>query len=502
MIERQSEVTVEGFTAAVGESFASFDPADGAVIGTYPVHSAAEVGAAVRRAREAQASWADAGFDERRRVLTAWRSALLRRRGELEDLVHAENGKSRADATIEVIVAVQHIDWAAKHARKVLGPRRVASGPFMVNQAAWLEYRPLGVIGILGPWDFPVFGPVGTAAYALAGGNTVVLKHSEYTPGIGEWLAESFGRVAGDDRLFQTVTGADATGEALCRSGVNKISFTGSLPTARKVLAACAETLTPVLVDAGASDALLVDEDADLAAAADAAVWGAMSNAGQVCISVERAYVHERVYEAFADKVVAIAGNLKAGAGQPIGPITMPEQVEVVRQHIADAVERGGRALVGGLDGISERYIQPTVLVDVPEDALVVRAETFGPVLVISKVADMDEALAKTDATGFGLGGAVFARARGMDIARRMRSGMTSVNSVVAYAGVPALPYGGVGNSGFGRIHGPDGLREWTAAKAITRQRFSSPVRTTTFTRRPLDNRVLAALARVLYGRG
>ncbi|WP_433663906.1 aldehyde dehydrogenase family protein [Nocardia sp. CA-128927] len=502
MIDGQSGVSVEGFAAAVGETFASFNPATGAVIGTFPVNSAAEVGAAVRRAREAQTAWADTGFDERKKVLTSWRSSLIKRRAELEDLVHAENGKPHADATIEVIVAAQHIDWAAKHARKVLGPRRVASGPFMVNQSAWLEYRPLGVIGILGPWDFPVFGPVGTAAYALAGGNTLVLKHSEYTPRIGEWLAESFGRVAGDERLFQSVAVADETGEALCRSGVYKISFTGSLPTARKVLAACAETLTPVLVDAGASDALIVDEDADLAAAADAAVWGAMNNAGQVCISVERAYVHERVYDEFVDRTVEIIGNLKAGAGQPIGPITMPDQVAVVRQHITDALERGGRALTGGLDGIGERYIQPTILVDVPEDALVARAETFGPVLVIAKVADMDEALAKTNATGFGLGSAVFARANGLNLARRMRSGMTSVNSVVAYTGVPSLPYGGVGNSGFGRIHGPDGLREWTTAKAITRQRFSSPVRTTTFTRRPLDNRLLAAAARILYGRG
>ncbi|WP_069162426.1 aldehyde dehydrogenase family protein [Nocardia altamirensis] len=502
MIEKQSSVVDERFSARVGETFRSFDPATGAVIGTYPVHTAVEVNEVVQRSREAQPSWAEIGFGERKRILTSWRSALIKRRDEVVDLLHAENGKSLEDATIEVIVAAQHIDWAAKNARKVLGPRRTASGLFMMNQRATVEYQPLGVIGVLGPWDFPLFGPVGTAAYALAGGNTVVLKHSEYTPQVGEWLADSFRRVAGDDRLLHTITGADATGEALCRSGVDKISFTGSLPTARNVMSACAETLTPMLIDAGATDVMLVDEDADVAAAADAAVWGAMSNAGQVCISVERAYVHEQVYAAFVSKVVELVGTVKAGVGQPVGPITMPEQVAVVRRHLADAHERGSRALTGGLDGIGDRYIQPTVLVDVPEDALVIREETFGPVLVVTAVADMDEALAKTNATGFGLGGAVFARSRAMELARRMRSGMTSINSVVAYAGVPALPYGGVGRSGFGRIHGPDGLREWTAAKAITRQRFPSPVRTTTFTRRPVDNRMLATLARILYGRG
>lgn len=481
--------------------FESLNPATGAVIGAYPVGTAADVDAAVRRARTAATGWAAVGFKERRRVLAAWRSTIVERRDELMDLVNSENGKPRTDALIEIIAAAQHIDWAAKNARKVLGRRRVASGPIMLNQSAWLEYQPLGVIGVLGPWDFPVFGPIGTIAYALAGGNAAVLKHSEFTPAVGEWLADSFGRVSTDDALFQTVTGADTTGAALCRSGVDKISFTGSFVTAQKVMATCAETLTPILIDAGASDAMIVDADADVAAAADAAVWGAFNNAGQVCISVERAYVHERVYDDFVAHVVDLVGGLKAGAGQPIGPITMAEQVTVVRRHIAEALQRGGRALTGGLDTIDDRYIQPTVLVDVPEDALVVREETFGPVLVVAKVADMDEALRKTNAVRFCLGGAVFARARGIDIARRMRSGMTSVNSVATYAGVPALPYGGVGDSGFGRIHGPDGLREWTRAKAITRQRFASPVRTTTFTRRAIDDRILAGAARILFTR-
>jgi aldehyde dehydrogenase (NAD+) len=482
-------------------TFDSVNPATGEVVGTYPVTSAAEVERVVRQAREAAAGWAETGFDERRRVLLAWRSAIVRRREELVDLAHAENGKPRGDAMIEVILAASHIDWAAKHARKVLGPRRVPSGMMLLNQAARVEYLPLGVIGVLGPWDYPVFGPVGTVAYAVAGGNASVLKHSEYTPAIGEWLADSFRAAAGHDTLFQTVTGADSTGEALCRAGVDKISFTGSLVTAKKVMANCAETLTPVLIDAGATDAMVVDEDADLDAAADAAVWGGMSNAGQICISIERVYVHSTVYDAFVDKVVRIARELKAGPGELLGPITMPSQVDVLRRHITDALDRGGKALVGGLDAVGERYAQPTVLVDVPEDAEVIREETFGPVLTITRVPDMDDALRKVNGTGFGLGGTVYGRARGLELARRMRSGMTSVNSVATYAGVPGLPYGGVGDSGFGRIHGPDGLREWTRAKAITRQRFAMPVRSTTFRRRGVDDRVLAGLARVLFGR-
>jgi acyl-CoA reductase-like NAD-dependent aldehyde dehydrogenase len=485
----------------VGATFESHDPATGDVIGTYPVDSADEVNGAVQRARTAAASWAGLGFAERRRVLGAWRSELIRRSDELTSLVRAENGKPLADAMMELVVAAAHVDWASKHARRVLGRRRVSSGLLMINQSAWVEYQPLGVIGVIGTWDYPVFGPIGSAAYALAAGNTVVLKPSEWTPGVGKWLADSFGAIAGDQRIFQVVTGLGPTGEALCRSGVDKISFTGCPATAKKVMAACAETLTPVAIDGGGTDALLVDADADLDAAADAAVWGGMSNAGQTCIAIERVYVHEQVYDAFVAKVVGIAKNLRAGDGQPIGPLTMPSQADTIRRHIADALEHGGKALVGGVDAVGDRYVQPTVLVDVPEVSAAVREETFGPTLTIAKVRDMDEAVQKANGTRFGLGGAVFSRTRGIELARRMRSGMTSVNGVLTFAGVPSLPYGGVGDSGFGRIHGPDGLREWSRSKAVTRQRFTSPVRTTTFTRRESDNRRLATLARILYGR-
>ncbi|MDF5752251.1 aldehyde dehydrogenase family protein [Spongiactinospora sp. TRM90649] len=490
-----------GGPALSGDTFESFNPASGEIIAHFPVHSAAEVGAAVRRARAAAGAWAETGFTARGRVLRAWRAALVREARSLARLVHQENGKSYPDAMLELLVTAQHLTWAAKHARAVLGPRRAPSGILMANHSARVEYRPLGVIGVLGTWDYPVFGPIGTVGYALAAGNAAVLKPSEHTTATGLRLAATWREAGGDPALFQVVTGAAATGEALCRAGVDKIGFTGCPATAQKVARACADTLTPVLIDGGGSDAMLVDHDADLDAAADGAVWGAMSNAGQTCIAIERVYVHERVYDAFVAKVTAIAGRLSAGPGAPIGPMTMPAQAEIVRRHIADALDRGGRAVVGGPGAVGERYVQPTVLVDVPEDALVVREETFGPVLTVARVTDMDEGLRLADATRFGLGGAVYSRARGVELARRMRSGMTSVNSVLSFAGVPSLPYGGTADSGFGRIHGPDGLREWSRSKAVTRQRFPGPLRTTTFTRRPSDDRRIAGLLRLLYGR-
>ena len=266
-------------------------------------------------------------------------------------------------------------------------------------------------------------------------------------------------------------------------------------------MAACAETLTPVVIEAGGKDSVIVDEDADVAAAADAALWGACSNAGQTCIGVERVYVHERVYDEFVATVAAKARTLEASADGKVGPITMPKQLDVIRSHVEDALARGGRAGGGGAEAVGERFVQPTILVDVPEDSLAVQEETFGPTMTITKVRDMDEAVELTNATRYGLGNTVFSKRHGMAIAERVRSGMSAVNGVISFAGVPSLPFGGVGESGFGRIHGPDGLKEFTYAKAIARQRFKAPLNLTTFERSPAADRQFARIVGLLHGR-
>jgi acyl-CoA reductase-like NAD-dependent aldehyde dehydrogenase len=374
----------------------------------------------------------------------------------------------------------------------------------MANQAATVEYLPLGVIGIIGPWNYPVFTPMGSIAYALAAGNAVVFKPSELTPGVGQWLAATFAEVVPDHAVFQVVTGLGETGAALCRAGVDKLAFTGSTATGKKVMAACAETLTPVVIEAGGKDAVLVDEDADIDAAADAALWGACSNAGQTCIGVERVYVHDRVYDEFLSRLLDKARDLRAEdtPGAKMGPITMPGQLDVIRSHITDAIERGGRAVLGGPGAVGERYVQPTVLVDVPEDSTAVQEETFGPTVTVTRVRDMDEAIEKANGTRYGLGSTVFSKARGMELARRIRSGMTAVNGVITFAAIPSLPFGGVGDSGFGRIHGPDGLKEFTYAKAIARQRFKPLLALTSFTRTAKADNRLTQIVTMLHGRG
>ena len=494
---------------ATSQTFESTNPASDAVVGVFPVHDADAVRETVERARAAAEQWAALGFDGRRQRLAAWRGYLARRMNELADLVHRENGKPHGDAILEITLAIDHLAWAGAHARKTLGPRRVKAGMLAANHSAYLEYQPLGVVGVIGPWNYPVFTPMGSVAYALAAGNTVVFKPSEYTPAIGAWLAAAW-RAAVPDAAdaFQVVTGYGETGAALCRADVGKLAFTGSAATGKKVMAACAENLVPVLMELGGKDAMIVDDDADVVAAADAAVWGAMSNAGQTCIGIERVYATSAVYDRFVAEVTEQVRTLRPGSDDEAtyGPMTMSSQGGIVRRHLEDAATAGGRVVRGDADPSlfpNENYLVPTVLLDVPEDSAAIREETFGPTLSITKVRDAEEALERANATSYGLAGSVFtkSKARGLDLARRMRSGMTSVNSVLTFAAVPALPFGGVGDSGFGRIHGEDGLKEFTRAKAITRQRVALPVNLMSFGRPASATDAVARVMGMIHGR-
>jgi acyl-CoA reductase-like NAD-dependent aldehyde dehydrogenase len=497
--------TLDPTSTLTAQSFDSLDPASGALVGTFPVDDAARVAEVVERARAAADWWASLGFDGRKPHLRAWKGVLARRATELAELVHRENGKPVADALLEITLAVDHLEWASSHARKVLGRRKVPSGLTAANQTAWLEYAPLGVVGVIGPWNYPVFTPMGSIAYALAAGNAVVFKPSEHTPAVGDWMVRTFAEAVPDAPVLSLVTGFGDTGAALCRSGVDKIAFTGSSRTGRKVMAACAEGLVPVLMECGGKDAMVVADDADVDAAADAAVWGGMSNAGQTCIGIERVYVAAPVYDEFLAAVRTKLDGVRAGsdAGASYGPITMPGQVDVIEEHLREAFERGAKAVVGGEGAVHRPYVDPVVLTDVPEDAKAVTDETFGPTLTVQKVRDAEEGVDTANATSYGLAGAIFSasKERAMELAGRMRSGMTSINSVIAFASVPSLPFGGVGESGFGRIHGADGLREFTRPKAITSQRFALPVQLTSFRRPASAAPALAKVLRLLHGR-
>lgn len=452
------------------------NPNDGTVVGHVPDSGAAEIDLAIARARTASRRWGSFTHAQRRKDLAAFRRGLATQAETLATLIHRETGKPKVDAMSEVLLAIQHVAHAASRAESALATRSVSSG-LMANLKSTISYHPLGVIGVIGPWNYPIFTPMGSIAYALAAGNTVVFKPSELTP----LVAVEVGRIAQQTisvpDVVQVVTGRGAAGAALAKGAVDKIAFTGSPATGRKVMTAAAERLTPVLLELGGKDPMIVLPDADLDKAAEAAVWGAMTNAGQACVSIERCYVHESVYDRFVDKVVAEAREVRSGddPGAHIGAITLPSQVDIIKRHLEDAQAKGARFMIGGPDQIEGNRVPPAVVVDVTDDMPLMQDETFGPVLPITRVKDGDEALDRANTSPYGLGAAVYGKSGVRELADKIVSGMTTINTVLAFGSIPSLPFGGVGESGFGRIHGDEGLREFSRTKGVVEQRFAIP---------------------------
>ncbi|MEO9330554.1 aldehyde dehydrogenase family protein [Gordonia aurantiaca] len=467
--------------AAVGQTAAlrSHDVFTGEVIAEFEGMDAVAVHQALGRARDAQKVWRSMDFGSRRTALLAWASELCRSQKHLTELIHRENGKPVDDAFMELVIALEHIRWAAVHAASVMRERRVSSGVLMANYRASVRREPFGVIGVISPWNYPLFAPVAPIASALAAANTVLVKPSEYSTAVGAELVDAFHRANPGlpDGVLQLVSGSGATGAALVEAGVDKIEFTGSPGTARRILASCARTLTPVVMECGGKDAMIVAPDADIEAAADAAAWGGFSNAGQTCVGVERVYVHTSIADEFITAVARRLENAYAGEhdSATYGPMTVATQVEVVRRHVQAAIGAGAQLPLGGLDRIRGRMIDPILLVDGDEDNPSVTEETFGPTVTIRRVGSVDEAIELANAGEFGLGAAVFSLHDGERIASRLRCGMVSINSVLAFVSIPALPFGGVGSSGYGRIHGEEGIREFSRTKALSDKRFDIP---------------------------
>ena len=459
----------------------SYSPRTGEEIGRYLDASPEQVQEAVARASHSAPGWSAAGFQNRKVILQAWAALIASRMDEIADLISLETGKPKSDAMLEVSMAISHLSWAAKKAAKYLGTSYRSPGLLLANMSAQVEYVPYGVVGVIGPWNYPIFTPMGSIAYALAAGNAVVFKPSEYTPGVGYWLGETFNEVAPQANVFFVVTGGPQTGIALTTSAVHKVAFTGSTATAKKVAASCAARMVPVVLECGGTDPAIIDSDANIARAAEQVLWGALSNGGQTCIGIERTYVHEAVADRFIAEITRLASTIKAGV--EYGPSTMPSQLGLIDSHIRDAAAHGGKFLVGSIDSVQPPYIEPTIMVDVPEESTAISEETFGPTLTITRVASMQEAIQKSNASKYGLGASVWSKSRGRAIASQLQCGMVSINSVIAFAGVSSLPFGGTKDSGYGRIHGEEGLREFTYVRSIVRPRFNLPITFTSFKR-------------------
>ena len=344
---------------------------------------------------------------------------------------------------------------------------------------------------------------MGSISYALAAGNTIVFKPSEYTPGVGMWLAQTFAEVSGLPDVFQCVTGLGKTGQALCESGVDKLAFTGSTNTAKIVAATCAKTMTPVVLECGGKDPVIVAADADLKRAAENTIWSAMSNAGQTCIGAERVYVVDSVADKFISHLLEVVVTISPGAPGVgnYGPSTMPKQIEVIESHIKAAIKSGGRLIYGSAKSVKAPYVSPVIFTDLPEDSLAMTDETFGPTLAVNRVKNTDEAIRLSNASKYGLGASVWSKRKGKQIASQLHCGMVAINSTISFAAVASVPFGGVKDSGYGRIHGPEGILEFTYPRTVVRARFQLPVSFTNFKRTAGNDKLIIFLTKFLNGR-
>ncbi len=445
-------------------------PRDGKLVAAFPVGGPREVEEAVSSARAAMRSWASRSPLRRVEALERLGAVLEEQSEEIADAIVAETGKPRVEALAEVAVSVELIRYYHGHAPRHLNPRRVGTG-WMVWKKGWVEREPLGVIGAITPWNYPLIIAMDVVVAALAGGNGVVVKPSELTPIATSMLPDLCAKAGLPDGLVQVVTGDGTTGEALVRSGVDKLSFTGSTEVGRRVMAVASETLTPVTLELGGKDAAIVLDDADLERTARGIAFGGFFNAGQTCISIERVYVVEAVAADFIARLGAEADALRWGVGDDVdvGPMISRAQFEKVASHIRDAVEKGAEVVSGGVPEPGGRVIAPTVLAGVDDSMIVSVEETFGPVLAVTVVRDEEEAVLRTNASDYGLFASVWTqnRRRGVDVGRRLRAGGVCINETLAHVGVGGLPLGGVGESGFGSRRGLAGLSEVTRLRTF-----------------------------------
>jgi succinate-semialdehyde dehydrogenase/glutarate-semialdehyde dehydrogenase len=436
-------------------------------IGEFDAATSEEVAQAVARARKAQRDWATRSFAERAEFLWRWVDVLVARQDEIIDLVVRETGKPRNEAiSMEVLAPCMQIAHYAKRGADYLQTtRRRPTGLMRFTKKLTLVYQPLGVVGLITPWNGPIALAANPLAQALMAGNAVIHKPSEVTPFSAVLLKELTDAAGFPDDLYQVIQGDGETGAALIEAGVDKISFTGSVATGRKVGEACGRNLIPVTLELGGKDAMIVCRDADLDRAADGAVRGSFFNTGHYCCGTERVYVPESIYDAFVEKVVEQTRGLKQtdrGEGD-VGAVFWDRQMDIIESHMADAKARGARILVGGERNrrLSGFFFPPTVVVDVDHGMDLMRQETFGPIVAIQKVRDEEEALELANDSDYGLSGNVWTTdlAKGEALAERLRTGSVSVNDISVTYGIPEAPFGGLKASGVGQVNGEIGIR-------------------------------------------
>ncbi len=468
-----------GTNGGAGRRIVSYAPASGEVLGEAPIRTAEEVREAMARARAAQAIWAELPVEARCERVLDLRDAIVDRSGELVDLLSRECGKPRNEALVhEVLVVVDLASYFAKRAPRILAPREIDLHLFR-HRKSYVHYAPRGVVGIISPWNFPFVIPIGDTIAALIAGNGVVLKPSEVTPLIALKFKEIYDASGMPRDLFQVVTGDGPTGAALIDAQPDKLVFTGAVATGKRVAAACGERLIPCTMELGGKAAAIVCEDADIERSAQAIVFGGFANSGQVCISVERVYAHRTVYAPLVERITELTRALRQGdpatSEVDVGAMIFPRQVEIVETLLADALKHGAELKTGGKRKPGKgQFFEPTVLAGCAQDMRVMHEEIFGPIVPIMCVDTEDEAIAYANDSHLGLMGYVFTRdrARGRRIAEQVRAGTVMVNDVLSGYACPEAPFGGVKESGFGRVHGDEGLRDLCEIRHVNYNRI------------------------------
>jgi acyl-CoA reductase-like NAD-dependent aldehyde dehydrogenase len=486
------------------------NPATGETIATVPDMDAAQVKALVDRARKAHEAWNGIGFDGRADVMYELRRWVVENRDRVIGTIVEENGKPPDEAMLtELIYLCDSLGFWAKTGPKYLADERVRThSPLLIGKKVIVRYRPYGVVGVIGPWNYPLTNNFGDALPALVAGNSVVLKPSDVTPLTSLLMQEGFRAAGGTPDAFLVATGRGDTGAALV-DHADMIMFTGSTATGKKIMTRAAETLTPVSLELGGKDPMIVLRDADVERAANMAVQWGMSNSGQICMSVERVYVEEPIYDEFVQKVVDKTKALRQGAPGPagsvdIGAMTFPPQLEKVEAHVKDALDKGARALTGGHRAAGPgRFYEPTVLVDVDHTMDCMTEETFGPTLPIMKVRDEAEAVKMANDSRYGLNSSVFTRdvEKGERVARQVEAGSTCVNDALMNYLAQEAPFAGMKGSGLGARHSAAGIRKYAQPQTILITRFGPSKEPTMYPNSAKKAKLLERAMVLMYGR-
>ena len=481
------------------------NPATGEEFGAVRSHTPHEVRSEVDQMRAAYKVWSEKPIEERIRILTQFQGEMLDSLDEITAVMNRDTGKSRQDALAEVFITADVLRAYLKRAPHWLRKRRVSSGIFLFKRA-FVEPVPYGVVAVISPWNYPFTLAVMPVLSALLAGNTVVLKPSEVAAATGQMIERLFNRVPDLAPFVRVVYGDGSVGAALVNSRPDFIYLTGSPETGKKVLKAAADYIIPVAAELGGKDALIVLEDADLRQAARWALWGACYNAGQTCMAVERVYVVQEVYDEFLRYALEEAKSLRMGYSEAIdspyhiGPISDPRQMEIIERHLSDAIKLGARVLSGGKR--EGNYFEPTVLVDIDQSMAIMQEETFGPVMPVIKVRDVEEAIRLANDSRYGLSASIWTSdiERAKRVASRVEAGSVMINDAIAQFALPMLPFGGMKDSGFGRTHGKEGLLVFTRSKSYV---FGTPPKSwdvATIGRNPGKYRLLAAIMHLLFG--